>query len=184
MADLRRLGPADLLLLDTLLQLFLHDLSAHVAPGELPLGPDGRFDWGIPVEAWVTERGRAAYVLEAPGPVGLVLTSAAVRLPDLGEGRSVDAFWIAAGHRRRGVGRAAWRALAATWAGRWEVAALASNPAGLGFCRAGVAAMADGKVVECRVMEDGEPMVVFSFRSGNGVGEQEGEGTGRRGARG
>ncbi|MFN7147804.1 MAG: hypothetical protein ACK4YP_28800, partial [Myxococcota bacterium] len=64
-----------------------------------------------------------------------------------------------------------------------EVAALAANPVGVAFCRAGAAAMAHGDVLECRVMEDGAPMVVFSFRSGNGVGEQEGEGTGRRGAR-
>lgn len=156
-------GGRDLPLLDTLLQLFLHDLSEHLDPGELPLRRDGRFDWGHDALAWVVSSRRWAYLIcHREEVVGMVLTSEMLRLRS-GPGRTVDAWFILRPYRRRGLGRAIWGQLYETWQGYWELPTLHANPLGEVFASAGADAYASIQRGEQVIEEHGRAVRVQWF---------------------
>jgi predicted acetyltransferase len=153
---LRTGSDAERTLLSRLWQLYLHDLSAYEATAP---GPDGLFDPGPYFDRYWSEDDRHPLLIEADGRVvGFALVR---RLDD--DTHEMAEFFVLRGERRRGIGRAAARAVFERFPGRWRVAQMRDNVPSHAFWRTVVAEVTGGNYVE--VDTDSPPggrMQVFS----------------------
>ena len=139
--------PADATLLSSLLELYIHDLSAIFT--DVELGEDGRFGYPKLGLYWSEPTRRFAFLIRCGGRVaGFALVtrgSPASSNPDV---LDVAEFFVLRRYRRSGVGRRAasllWRALP----GEWTVRVAESNPAALEFWRDVVAELGGGPARE------------------------------------
>jgi predicted acetyltransferase len=123
---LRRAGVDDRAVVENLVQLEQHDLSALT--GELP-DDDGRFP--VPrLDRFFSEPRCAAYLIDVDGsPAGFALVRPV-------EGTAfVHSFFVVRSLRRRGVGAEAAALLLATDDGPWTIAFLERYPAAASFWR-------------------------------------------------
>jgi predicted acetyltransferase len=114
---------ADDVRLARLLQLYIYEWSGLI---EVGIGPEGLF-------AYEMKPGAAAFLVvdqESAALLGFALIE-----PHATSTWSVKEFFVLAGQRRRGIGRAATRALFATRPGSWTLTVRPENPLALGFWR-------------------------------------------------
>ena len=123
----RRVGSAEVAVLERLWLMFRHDLSE--LRGVLP-HPDGTFR-SERLHAAVEDPAWAAYLVRAHDrPVGLALVRALDRPV-----RVLNAFFVVRGARRTGVGSVAVQEVLRRHPGPWEVAFQADNEAAVHFWR-------------------------------------------------
>lgn len=122
---LRAAGAAHRTLVERLVQLEQHDLSALT--GDLP-DDDGLFP--VALDRFFTDPGCAAYLIDDDGaPIGFALVRPV-------EGTAfVHSFFVVRSLRRRGVGAEAAAQLLATDAGSWTIAFLERYDAAARFWR-------------------------------------------------
>lgn len=160
---LSRATPDRAPLLQNLLELYVHDLSA-IFPVEP--GPDGRFGYERLPLYWSDPAARHAFVIESGGRVaGFALATRGSPASDDPTVLDVAEFFVLRGHRRAGVGRQAAKALWDELPGQWVVRVAEANRAGLAFWRATVREYTAGAFQENG--RPGEPHAwrVFRFAS-------------------
>lgn len=159
---------SDAHLLENLLELYIHDLSA-IFP-DIPLGPDGRFGYRQLPRYW-TEPGRRFPFLIRVGTrvAGFALVTRGIQDPDDGDGYDMAEFFVLRRDRRSRVGREAAMLLWAGLPGRWTVRVSQGNRMALPFWSAVTAAFTGGTAVE--TVREGVPYPwrVYSFVSQSGV---------------
>ncbi len=157
----------DLPVVANLLELYLHDFSA-VEPSDV--GPDGRF--GYPhLEQYWEDPARKAFVVRVDGKLaGCALIKRGSALAGDLEAMDVAEFFVLRAYRRKGVGRAAARAIWDRFPGRWLVRVLKHNPDAVRFWKRAIAHYTDGRFTEellDQEISDGPPRrwVIFRFTS-------------------
>lgn len=133
---------AEFTLLERLLQLYLHDFSAHTGDD---VDDQGSFHYAW-LDAYRVEPDRHALLVRVEGrPAGFALVRS-------GEPTRMAEFFVLAKYRRHGVGTAAARELFRRFAGDWSITQLATNRAATEFWRRAIPASfdertwADGRV--------------------------------------
>ncbi len=133
--------PADRrLVLDNLLQLYLHDFSEFAAVGTVfgEVDADGRFPYDYLDRYWQSED-CIPLVIDADGQrAGFALINRWSAL-DQSLDRAVAEFFILRKYRRRGVGSRAASEIFARFPGAWEVPVASYNAPALAFWRTAVA---------------------------------------------
>lgn len=160
---LRRATPDMASLLENLLELYIHDLSA-IFPVEP--GPDGRFGYARLPLYWSDPAARHAFVIESGGRVaGFALATRGSPASDDPTVLDVAEFFVLRGHRRAAVGRRAAMALWDELPGQWIVRVAEANRAGLAFWREVIGEYTAGTFREDR--QPGEPHAwrIFVFAS-------------------
>ncbi len=155
-------GVADEALLENLLQLYVHDLSAIFTRVEL--GADGRFAYPELSSYLTAAPEKSGFVLRVDGRIaGFALVrrgSPAVPKPDVWD---VAEFFVLRRYRRLGVGRAAALQLWQQLGGSWTVRVANENPAALSFWKRAVAEYS-GRVDELSWSSNGESWTVFHLQ--------------------
>lgn len=128
--------------LANLVQLYQYDFSEI---RDLPLTRHGTFTYRY-LDHYFTERAREAYFIE----VGGGLAGFALARGDVDDDGSwnVSEFFVARGHRRRGVAGEAARHLFARHPGAWTLSFDHANPPAAAFWRSVTASVAVGPVAE------------------------------------
>ena len=148
--------------LDNLMQLYVHDWS-ELLP--LELDAQGRFA-SPPLDAYFREPDHHAFFIESQGNLaGFALVAARSRLTGAPDVRDVAEFFVARGHRRRGVGVAAAAALFARFEGAWEVRQRDENRAATAFWRRAIERFTGGRYEEIRWANERWTGIVHRFRS-------------------
>ncbi|TQM82929.1 putative acetyltransferase [Saccharothrix saharensis] len=133
---------SDKAVLANLVQLYQHDFSEI---RDLPLTRHGTFTYAY-LDHYFTEPAREAYFIEVGGELaGFALARADV---DKDGSWNVAEFFVARGHRRRGVARAAARSLFARHPGTWTLTFDHANVGAAALWRQVAASVADGPVTE------------------------------------
>ncbi|HXS16216.1 MAG TPA: GNAT family N-acetyltransferase [Polyangiaceae bacterium] len=154
-------GEAEAVLLNNLMELYIHDLSALFS--RLMLGEDGRY--GYPeLPSYLCGGGdRSALVIRHDGRVaGFVLVRRGSPASDDPRVLDVAEFFVLRQFRNRGVGREAAARLWHRLPGHWTVRAAAANLAAIKFWRKTVASCTQGATETPRVIGTSE-WVVLSF---------------------
>ena len=162
--ELRAAGVGDSLLLENLLELYIHDLSA--AFPNIQIGPDGRFGYPRLPLFWSEPEERFAFLTFAGGRVaGFALATrsapAAAARPEL----DVAEFFVLKRYRRTGVGRRAASLLWQALPGVWTVRVSEGNPGAYAFWSGVVAECSKGTATESIRAGDPNPWRVFRFES-------------------
>ena len=124
--------PQDHVALDNLWQLYVHDFSEQM---HLPLRDDGRFE-GRAFDADGSDPWRHAFLLRVDGGLaGFALIQERSRLTGAAGVHDMAEFFVARGHRRRGVGRRAAIAAFDRFRGPWEVRQRQTSVAATAFWR-------------------------------------------------
>ncbi|WP_367135533.1 GNAT family N-acetyltransferase [Saccharothrix sp. HUAS TT1] len=157
--ELVAVAETDKAVLANLIQLYQHDFSEI---RDLPLTRHGTFTYAY-LDHYFTEPGREAHFIEANGALaGFALARAHV---DGDDSWNVAEFFVARGHRRRGVARRAARLLLARRPGEWTLSFDHANPPAAAFWRSVVADVATGPVTEVDRTEP-VPSTRLRFRVG------------------
>lgn len=154
-----RVGPAERPVLESLLNLYLYELSDLT--GEA-IGPDGRYDYPY-LDLYWREAGRYPFLLWYEGQLaGFAL----VRTVEFGQDPlyHVTEFFILRAHRRQGIGRAVARDLFDRLTGRWRVSQMANNTAAQTFWRRVIAEYTGDNYEEQWDAEVGGPQQQFRTR--------------------
>lgn len=126
--ELRLAQREDVVTMENLLSLYLHDLSPYTGA---TVGDDGRFDYPRLPQYWTAqgkEEGRVPYIILAKGELaGFALKSSHSRLDRSVPVSTVSEFFVLRRWRGQGVGSMAARALFDRFPGTWEVAQLRTN---------------------------------------------------------
>lgn len=109
---------AEASVLASLFELYAHDFS-EVVP--LRLGANGRFELPIEERWWSSAAHFPYFILQAGTLAGFALVRRGSRITAEAEVMDVAEFFVVRGARRRGVGRAAARALFSGFPGPWEL---------------------------------------------------------------
>jgi predicted acetyltransferase len=151
MADvtLEKAGPERRATLENLFQLYVHDFSDFMAPGnQVDLQEDGRFPPYPPLEAYWREPGHEVLLIRVAG----ALAGFALVNPFAHSGLPIDfsvaEFFVARNHRRAGAGFAAATELIRARPGLWEAAVARRNTSALPFWRRVAEAVAGSAVEE------------------------------------
>jgi len=124
--------PLDRVALDNLWQLYVYDFSEQM---DLPLGDDGRFE-GRAFDAYWVDPWRHAFLVRVDGALaGFALVQERSRLTGTSGVHDMVEFFVARGHRRRGVGRLAAVAAFDRFRGPWEVRQRPTGVAATAFWR-------------------------------------------------
>ncbi|MEU4739405.1 GNAT family N-acetyltransferase [Actinosynnema sp. NPDC023658] len=155
--ELAVVGEQDKVVLANLIQLYQHDFSEI---RDLPLTRHGTFGYPY-LDHYFTEGGREAYFIEARGE----LAGFALCRGDLDEDGSwnVAEFFVARGHRGRGVAREAARRLFARHPGVWTLSVDHANTAAAAFWSSVVEELATGPVTAVD-LADPVPRTRLRFR--------------------
>jgi predicted acetyltransferase len=156
--------PEDNALLENLLELYIHDLSAafpHIA-----MGADGRFGYPHLPRYWTERDRRFAYLIHHDSQIaGFVLVTRGSPLSEDPEVYDVAEFFVLRRYRRSGVGRRAalllWRALP----GKWIVRVSEASPSALEFWGSVIAEFTKGNVARSTRPGRSAPWQVFEFES-------------------
>ena len=154
-------------LLENLLQLYIHDLSAVFA---IELGPDGRFTYDKLPLYWIEITRRFAFLIRYHGAVvGFVLVTRGSPASDDPEVFDIAEFFVLRRYRRSGVGR---RAAMLTWdrfPGRWIVRVSEGNAGAVSFWRSVIAEYTAGEATESTRPGSPNDWLVFTFDWNAGV---------------
>jgi predicted acetyltransferase len=157
--ELLAVAEADKPVLANLIQLYQHDFSEI---RELPLTRHGTFGYSY-LDHYFTEQTREAYFIEAGGELaGFALARGDV---DADGSWNVAEFFVARGHRRKGVAREAACLLFARHPGVWTLNFDHANTAAATFWPSVTASVATGPVEEVDVFEE-VPCTRLRFRVG------------------
>jgi predicted acetyltransferase len=157
-------APAEAALLENLLELYTHDLSALFPAVEL--GPEGRFGYPQLSRYWAEPDRRFAFVIRCGARVaGFALVTRGSPATDDPQVFDVAEFFVLRRYRRAGVGRQAACLLWQRLPGRWTVRVSEGNAGALAFWRGVVAACAAGPVTESSRPGDPHPWRVFAFET-------------------
>lgn len=141
--ELRRARRADRLVLRSMLELYLHDLSEYW-PYELDV--HGQFGYHTLDYYWRAED-HAAFVFLVDGRyAGFALVNSDVLMPE--NTRWLAQFFVLRGYRRRGVASAAARQVFDRLPGRWEVGELPNNLPAQAFWRRLIADYSGGRYTD------------------------------------
>jgi predicted acetyltransferase len=160
---LHEAGAADALLVDNLLQLYIHDLSALFPHVEL--GEDGRYRYPFLASYFDGAPGRRAFVIRVAGSLaGLALAKQGS--PVLPDARVWDVaeLFVLRRFRGSGVGRAAALRVWEVLGGDWTVRVANKNAPALAFWRRAVTGYRAGTVRELGWSQSGEPWTVFHLQ--------------------
>ncbi|MEM7249212.1 MAG: hypothetical protein AAF533_28110 [Acidobacteriota bacterium] len=158
-----RATQADALLLENLLSLYLHDLSA-IYPMEP--NPDGRFVYDRLPLYWTEPDRRRAYLIESEDRVaGFALTSRGSPATDDPEDLDTSEFFILRADRRSGIGKQAAHRLWDEQPGRWVVRVPEVNRAGSPFWRETVSGYTGGDFSVGEWSGRPERWAVYTFAS-------------------
>lgn len=142
---LLRAGPADLVTLHNLFQLYAYDFSDLLG---LEVEETGRFQQRD-LEVYFRQEGRFAYLIRAGAHLaGFAFVHAESRLSGERGIWDMAQFFVLRRHRRTGVGTRAARALFELHRGRWEVREERGNDAATAFWRKAIGACTDGEFTE------------------------------------
>lgn len=155
---------SDAALLENLIELYIHDLSA--AFPNVQLGPDGRFGYSMLPLYWSEPERRFPFLIRRDGrTAGFVLATRGSPISDDPDVLDVAEFFVLRAERRLGVGREAalllWRHLP----GKWTVRASERNPEAVGFWRRVTAEFSRGSAVEAPRAGKSGAWRVFSFQA-------------------
>lgn len=153
---------SDQVLLQRLMELYVHDMSAF---WELDVCDDGSF--GVEVEDFLVDASRRAYLIELDGgvPAGFALVLHAAHVP--GVELWLHQFFVLKRHRGRGLGRRAAMALFDSLPGHWGLGQWSSDHGAQAFWRRTLHAYTAGAYTESW-LDGAGPMQ--RFRSGPGPG--------------
>jgi len=151
---------ADAMVIDNLMQLYLHEFSAvdgrHVEE-------DGRFSYQHFDRYW-SETGRYPFLICVDGGLaGFALVVASALIEPGSNGHSIAEFFVLRNHRRRRVGERAAVTLFDRFPGHWSVAEHAANEPAQAFWRAVIGRYTAGKYQEGAWRGDGEDAIVQTF---------------------
>ena len=148
--------------LENLMQLYVHDWSELVP---LELEADGRFVTP-PLDAYFREPDHHPFFIDSHGKLaGFALVIARSRLSSTPGVHDMAEFFIARGHRRRGVGQEAAAAVFGRFEGRWEVRQRDENPAATAFWRRTIGRFTDGRYEETRWADERWTGIVHRFEA-------------------
>ena len=116
--------------LANLFELYVHDFSEQVP---LELKQNGRFDLPLDDCWWNGSDHFPFFIRSAGSLLGFALARRGSRVTAATDVMDVAEFFVVRGARRRGVGRAAARALFAAFPGRWQIRVRQTNPAAKQF---------------------------------------------------
>jgi predicted acetyltransferase len=95
-------------------------------------------------QRWYVDRSAALLtILDEQQPVGFAMVARETLASRQADFRMAE-FFVARGHRRRGVGRSAVRLILDRFAGRWEIVEYTRNPAAVNFWRNTISAYTRG----------------------------------------
>ena len=161
---LARASAADIPLLSNLLELYIHDMSALFPHVEL--GADGRFGYAkLPLYFSEPARRFAYLIRHGERVVGFALATRGSPVDEDPEVLDVAEFFVARGHRRKGVGARAALLLWSSLRGRWTVRVAASNASALEFWRGAIAELTQGTAVEETRAGSAGDWQIFRFES-------------------
>jgi predicted acetyltransferase len=156
--------PSDRTLLDNLLELYIHDLSA-IFP-HVELGPEGRFGYHRLPLYWTEPERRCPFLIRSAGRVaGFVLVERTSRAGSDPDEHDVAEFFVLQRYRRSGVGRRAAFLLWNRLPGQWTVRVIEENHPALAFWSAAIAAFANGAASESTVVRGARRWRIFAFRT-------------------
>ena len=155
-------------LLENLLQLYIHDLSAVFT---IELGADGRYTYDKLPLYWIETTRRFAFLIRyRGGVVGFVFVTRRSPASDDPEVFDVAEFFVRRRYRRSGVGR---EAAMLTWdrfPGRWIVRVSEGNVGALSFWRNVIAEYTAGEAGESTRSGSPNNWRVFTFESRSAIG--------------
>lgn len=169
MADPREVAldaatPNDAALLENLLELYIHDLSATFR--SIELGANGRFGYSkLPLYWSEPERHFPFLIRWDSRVVGFALATRGSPASDDPNVFDVGEFFVVRRHRRSGVGRRAAMLLWNRLPGSWIVRASAGLPGAVAFWRGVVTEFTQGGAVEAERAGSPYRWHVFSFSS-------------------
>jgi predicted acetyltransferase len=156
--------PDDRALLESLLELYVHDLSEifQIAPGE-----DGRFGYErLPLYFTETDR-RFPFLIRRDGRIaGFALVTRGSPASDDPAVLDVAEFFVLRGYRRFGVGREAAQSLWRTLPGDWTVRVSEGNRGGVPFWDGVIREFTAGAYTAAQRPGSPHPWRVFAFKSG------------------
>lgn len=159
---LHALGASDRELLANLMELYVHDMSAHFP--SVTLGADGRFGYPDLASYLTGSPARSAFLFRAgERTAGFVLVKRGSPGSDDPTVLDVAEFFVLRQSRGQGVGCAAAHALWDRMPGTWTVRAAVRNGEAVAFWRRVVAAYAKGGARESDYVSEGTPWKVFTF---------------------
>lgn len=148
-------------------QLYLHDFSEFMEPGDegAEVDEQGLFNYDFPLERYFDNPRFWAYLASVRGYLaGFVLISDRVRFRR-GPGRYVDEFFVLRRYRRKGIGRALAFQTFETFQGYWEVAEIPGNKPAQTFWRQVIGDYTGGRYEEI-ITPDGEVWQHFDSSAG------------------
>lgn len=155
---------ADSPLLENLLELYIHDLSA--AFPSIELGADGRFGYAKLPLYWAEPERRFPFLIRHQGRLaGFALATRGSPVSDDPNVFDVAEFFVLRRFRRSGVGRQAVRLLWQRLPGNWIVRASQGSPGAVPFWARVIAEYSAGTATEATRPGVPHPWRVFSFQS-------------------
>lgn len=154
---------SDLKLLENLLELYVHDMSAYFPNVEL--GPDGRFGYAKLPLYW-SEPDRYPFLIRMESRVvGFALVTRGSPVSDDPATYDIAEFFVLRAYRRLGVGRRAAFALWQTLRGPWTVRVSVGNAGAARFWSDAVGRFTENGAVESARPGSPHGWRVWSFRS-------------------
>lgn len=155
---------AEVGLLENLLALYMHDLSA--AFPFIELGADGRFVYPKLDLYWSEPERRFPYLIRRNArPVGFALATRGSPVTTDPDVFDVSEFFVIRSVRRSGIGQRAAQLLWQTFPGPWTVRASEGNPGAVPFWARAVAEFSGGRATESSRSGTPHAWRVFSFRA-------------------
>lgn len=145
------LVPAERAPLESLLQLYVHDLSALIA---LDIGDDGRFP-APPVDPWFSDRCNHAYLMRANGKLaGFALVQQRSYLNGDESITDLAEFFVLRKFRGQKIGERAAAMLFDRFSGAWEVRQKIQNQPATAFWRRAIGRYTGGTFAEELIDDD------------------------------
>jgi predicted acetyltransferase len=162
--ELDAVDPADLTVLDNLMQLYKYDFSEF--EGE-DVGPRGRYPF-IGFESFFDKRSPHAYVIRADGNIaGFAMAYRDDGLRDEDETTWwMHEFFVMRKYRKRGVGERVATQLFEEFGGAWEVGQVPTNSGARAFWRKVIGRYTSGDYEEFALDDDRWRGTVQYFRAG------------------
>jgi predicted acetyltransferase len=149
-------------ILESLLQLYLHDFSEVVS---LNVGPDGRFDYSH-LELYWSDPGRFPFLAKADGKwAGFAFVKQIPESSSNGLIWDMAEFFVLRGCRRRGMGIRLAHLAFRQFPGDWQVRVMESNSVACHFWQQAIESFTGAGIVPARLRVDGMAWCVFRFES-------------------
>jgi predicted acetyltransferase len=149
-------------LLENLLELYIHDLSAIFV--DVKLGADGRFGYPDLASYLAGSSDKRAFLIRCEGRIaGFVLARRGSPVAEDPEVLDIAEYFVLRQFRGRGVGRLAAQVLWDNLQGSWTIRAAAVNPDAVAFWRSVVGGYTSNTARESERRDGAKHWIVFSF---------------------